>query len=192
MRLLLRLSAAIDRIVTAIGMAGGWIAVPLMAVILYDVVGRRFFNTGSMMIQDLEWHLHGVLFLSAFGFAYLKDAHVRIELLRDGWKVRRRAAIEIAGVVFFIIPLCLLMILHGYDFAERAFLRNEGAPGGVGLPNRWVIKSFLAFGFSVLLLAACSVLIKCVAVLTHPASLGREGAAWLMGEGADPDQIERT
>ena len=133
----------------------------MVAVILYDVIGRRFFNTGSTILQDLEWHLHGALFLLCFGWAYLKDAHVRIEILRERWSPRTRALIEIAGILLFLLPYCALVCWYGYDFVERSFLRNEAAPGGMGLPARWVIKSFLLMSFLLLGAAGLCRLMRC-------------------------------
>ncbi|RDD61499.1 TRAP transporter small permease subunit [Ferruginivarius sediminum] len=178
---LLRLSDRLAAVVTLAGKAAGWLAVAMMVVIVFDVVGRRFFHTGSTMLQDLEWHLHGAMFLLAFGFAYLRDAHVRIELLRERWRARPRAWIEIAGIVLFLLPYCGIVIWFGYDFAERAFVRNEGSMGGMGLPHRWIIKSMLPVGFAVMALAGISVLLRLVAVLADRDADGR-GRAYLMQE----------
>ncbi|HBT42847.1 MAG TPA: C4-dicarboxylate ABC transporter permease, partial [Rhodospirillaceae bacterium] len=57
MRHLLSVSNILKRIVTAIGNVAAWSAVLLMAVILFDVVSRRFFSVGSSELQELEWHL---------------------------------------------------------------------------------------------------------------------------------------
>lgn len=191
MRALLRLSDRIAGALAFVGKAAGWLAVVLMVVIVFDVVGRRFFATGSTKLQDLEWHLHGAMFLLAFAFAYLRDAHVRIELLREHWGARRRAWIEAAGILFFLLPYCVLVIWFGIDFAERAFLRSEGSIGGMGLPHRWIIKSMLPLGFTLLALAGLVVLLRLVAVLTGRDDGGR-GHAFLGHETTVPEDEVTT
>jgi len=192
MTALLKLSDWIAALVTAVGKAVGWLAIVLMVVIVYDVVGRRFFATGSTKLQDLEWHLHGALFLLAFGFAYLRDAHVRIELLRDHWTLKTRAVLEILGIVLFLLPYCGLVIWFGYDFAERAFVRGEGSIGGTGLPHRWIIKSMLPIGFTILALGGLSVLIRLVAFLTGSGPQARRGEAFLAHTSTEPEEDAMT
>lgn len=191
MRALLRLSDRISDVLTLVGKAAGWLAVVLMAVIVFDVVGRRFFATGSTKLQDLEWHLHGAMFLLAFAFAYLRDAHVRIELLRERWHPRRRAWIEAAGILVFLLPYCALVIWFGIDFAERAFLRGEGSIGGMGLSYRWIIKAMLPLGFALLALAGLAVLVRLAAVLTGRDEGGR-GHAFLGHATSGPEDDATT
>jgi hypothetical protein len=60
----------------------GFMLLILTAVIMYDVIGRRFFNTGSFVVSDLKWHLHGAIAILCFGYAYVRDAHVQDRHLR--------------------------------------------------------------------------------------------------------------
>ncbi len=165
MNFLRQISTGIETVVSFFGRAGAWLAIPMMVVILFDVIGRRFFNTGSTALQDLEWHFHGALFLLAFGWAYIRDEHVRIEILRERWRPRTHAVIEILGVVFFLLPYCFVVIWFGIDFVERAYLRNEGAPGGMGLSHRWIIKSFLVIAFILFALAGINRIIRAIDAL---------------------------
>jgi hypothetical protein len=42
---------------------------------------------------------------------------------------RFRLHLEFWAIVLFVFPFCALLFWFGFDFAERAFVRNEG-PGG--------------------------------------------------------------
>jgi len=66
----------------------GWLPLVLMAVILYDVVGRRFFSTGSFKLQELQWHLHGAIAALCFGYTSIENAHVRIDLFSQRMSAR--------------------------------------------------------------------------------------------------------
>ncbi len=140
----------------------------LAAVIIYDVVGRRFFATGSFKLQELEWHLHGAIAVLAFGYAYLKDAHVRIDIFVDKIGNRRRLWLELLAICFFLIPFMLLLLWFGYDFAERSFLRGETSNGGVGLSHRWIIKSTVPVAAFLSILGGLSVALRCVVALARP------------------------
>lgn len=140
----------------------------LAGVILYDVVGRRFFDTGSVLLQELEWHLHGAIAVLAFGYAYLKDAHVRIDVFAQNLQRPTRLKIEIAAILLFLVPFMTLVAIWGYDFAERAFVRGEGSTGGLGLPQRWIIKSAVPVSAVLAILGGLSVALRAAVALRRP------------------------
>ena len=131
-----------------------------MLTILFDVIVRRFITTGSIAIQELEWHFHGALFLLCLGFTYIKDAHVRVDLFRDNFSNKTNRMIEILGCIFFLLPYCAVVIYFGIEFTLRSYLSAEVSAAADGLPLRWVIKSLLPIGFFLLGLSAISVLLK--------------------------------
>ena len=153
----------------------GWLCgillLVLTGVIIYDVIGRKFYDTGSFVLTELEWHLHGAIAVLAFGYAYTRDAHVRIDLLANRLGERLRLRLELGAIVLFLIPFMVLLAWFGLDFATRAFERGEGAPGGLGLPNRWIIKSAIPLSSVLTILAAISVAIRIVVHLRDPARL---------------------
>ena len=159
-KILLNISASLERIVSVIGKIGSWLAVPLMTIIIFDIITRRFFVLGSTKLQELEWHLHTSLFLLVLGYAYLKDAHVRIEIVREKYSVKVKAVLETLGIMIFLIPYTLLVIYFGIDFVQRSFSMNEVSSALTGLSHRWIIKSFIPIGMVLLFLAGFSLLLK--------------------------------
>ncbi|MEO1103150.1 MAG: TRAP transporter small permease subunit [Pseudomonadota bacterium] len=140
----------------------------LAAVILYDVIGRRFFDTGSVFLQELQWHLHGAIAVLAFGYAYLKDAHVRIDVFAIKLEGRTRLKIEIAAILLFLVPFMAYVAFYGYEFAERAFVRGEGSTGGLGVPERWIIKSAVPISAVLAIMGGLSVALKAIVALKRP------------------------
>ncbi|MCG8506239.1 MAG: TRAP transporter small permease subunit [Sphingomonadales bacterium] len=178
MRAALRLAEALSRVVTAIGRVAAWLAVAMMIVILTDVILRRYFVIGSTKLQELEWHLHGVLFLFCLGFAYVKGAHVRIELVRERLSAEARAWLELAGTLLFLLPYCAAILYFGFDYAEMAYRNQEVSASLTGLGARWAIKSTLVVGFALLGLAGVAAALKAAVFLFGPAELaGRTGYA---------------
>jgi TRAP-type mannitol/chloroaromatic compound transport system permease small subunit len=146
----------------------GFMLLLLTAVIMYDVIGRRFFNTGSFVVSDLKWHLHGAIAILCFGYAYVRDAHVRIDIFVHRMTHRFRLHLEFWAIVLFVFPFCVLLFWFGYDFAERAFVRNEGPVGGMGLPNRWIIKAAIPLSAVLTSLGALSVALRIRVALARP------------------------
>lgn len=131
-----------------------------MVTILFDVIGRRFMNTSSVALQELEWHFHGALFLLCLGFTYIQDAHVRVDLLREKFSDKTNRLIEILGCLFLLLPYCGVVIYFGIDFTLKSYLAGETSATADGLPYRYVIKAFLPVGFFLLGLSAFSVLLR--------------------------------
>lgn len=146
----------------------GLLLLVLTVVILYDVIGRRFFATGSFKLQELEWHLHGAIALIACGYAYVKNAHVRVDIFAHKMSERFKIRLELFGVICFLIPFMALLLWFGWEFADRSFVRGESSPGGLGLTNRWIIKSVIPLSALLTILAGLSVALRCIAALRTP------------------------
>lgn len=173
MPVLALLGDGLARIAIAAGRVGSWACVPLVAFIIVDVISRRFFGTGSTMLQELEWHAHALLFLLCLGYAYVRDAHVRIDLVREHLSERARNALELAGCVLVLLPFCAVMIWYGADIAWRSWEQGEGSPNPGGLPHWWVIKSAVPLGLLLLMLAGMAVAIRRFLLLFAPETLAR-------------------
>ena len=155
-----KISKSLEKIVSIFGRLGSWLAIPLISIIIFDIITRRFFVLGSTKLQEMEWHLHTSLFLLVLGYAYLKDAHVRIEIVREKYSVKVKAVLETLGIMMFLIPYTLLVIYFGIDFVQRSFNMNEVSSALTGLSHRWIIKSFIPIGMFLLFLAGVSLLLK--------------------------------
>ncbi|NVJ97591.1 MAG: TRAP transporter small permease subunit [Alphaproteobacteria bacterium] len=146
----------LERLSTSIGRLAAWCIVLLVAVIITDVTLRRWFVIGSTKLQELEWHLHGVLFLLCLGWAYTKNAHVRIELVSERLSARSRAWIELIGCTVFLLPYVAAIVWFGWDYVSYSLAYNESSPSPTGLPDRWIIKSAIVAGFALLGISALS------------------------------------
>jgi len=131
-----------------------------MITIIIDVLGRRFTNTNSIILQELEWHFHGALFLLCLGFTYMKDAHVRVDVIRENLSPRTSHIIEVIGCLFFLLPYCGVVIYFGIEFTLKSYLTGETSAAAEGLPYRFIIKSCLPIGFLLLGISGISILLK--------------------------------
>ena len=175
---MLRQTIWVDKIANAVGRLGSLLILPLIAIIMFDVLTRKFQSVqlaiqdsvlgdyiSPTKLQELEWHLHAVIFFLAFGMAYLANAHVRVDVLREGFSRRRQAWIEFLGLLFFAVPYLCVVLWFGWDFVSRSFLSGEGSDALTGLPYRWIVKSFLLLGLVLTLMVVLSVMAKLFAYL---------------------------
>ncbi|HJT62090.1 MAG TPA: TRAP transporter small permease subunit [Burkholderiales bacterium] len=177
---LLATSRSIERLLHAIAMAAGWLFIVCTVVIVFDVLTRKFGfqipGMGSTRLQELEWHLHTALFSFWLGTAYLKNAHVRIDIAVANTPPRRLAWIELFGLLAFAVPYCLVAIYFSYDFFHTAWKFNEYSDSATGLPWRWIPKGIISIGLILLLAAVVAVGLRLVVYLWGPARLRAEAA----------------
>lgn len=123
---------------------------------------RYLFNSGSIGIQELEWHLFSIIFLLGAAYSLKHDEHVRLDLLYKSKFLtdRHRAFIDAFGSLFILIPFCLLIIISAWPFVTQAYIHNEASPDPGGLTMRWVIKAMIPTGFGLLLLQGLAEAIK--------------------------------
>ena len=164
-KILLIVSNKLESFLEFIGKIGAWLAIPLIGIIIFDIISRRFFVLGSIKLQEMEWHLHAALFLLALGYAYLKNSHVRIEVIRESFGTKLKAILEILGVLIFVLPYTGLIIYFGLDFVSKSYHINEVSAALTGLSHRWIIKSFIPLGMGFLWLAGISVLLRNIVYL---------------------------
>lgn len=165
MRALLTISDALAKLTTGIGQAAAWLFIPLMFVISADVISRRFFTIGSIQLQELEWHLHAILFLMCLGYAYVANSHVRVELLREHYSPRLMALVELFALVFLVLPLFGILIKYSSDLVFRSYVSGERSPHAGGLEYRWMIKFAMPVGFTILALSAVSTVLRCLVLV---------------------------
>lgn len=173
MRTLLTISKTIDAILRAIAVTFGWMFLALVIVIVFDVITRKFgfqlsilgVDLGSTRLQELEWHLHAVLFLTWIGYAYVRNSHVRIDVFTAGLSARKAAWLELIGCAVFALPYLLVALPYAQDFFLTAFVQGESSATPNGLPHRWIVKGFLYLCFITVLLAVISVALRRIVFL---------------------------
>lgn len=182
MESLLRVCDAIDATLKKIAELGGWLFLALVVVICWDILTRKIGfqlpGFGSTPVQELEWHLHGALFLSWLGYAYVRNVHVRIDVFTANMPARRKAWLEIFGIVVFAVPYCLVATYFAFGFAELSFVQGESSAAPNGLGMRWIIKSCLFLGLLLLNFAVVSVLVRHLVFLFGPPDLAARARAF--------------
>jgi TRAP-type mannitol/chloroaromatic compound transport system permease small subunit len=132
----------------------------LTFIVFYDITARKLFHGGSIALQELEWHLYGITFLFGIGYTMAVDKHVRVDILYTHFPKRVKLGINFVAILFFAIPLALLIITQALPFVVDSYLQHEksGDPGG--LCCRWIIKSMMVVAFLVVYLQSIGELRK--------------------------------
>jgi len=159
MNILKTASRWIDNLNEWVGRGVGWVTLALVLVIFVDVVMRYLFNTSYVFTQELEWHLFAFIFLIGAGYTLLHDGHVRVDIIYQRLGLKGRAWINLLGVIFFLIPGCLMVMSTSWKFTVNSFMIMEGSPDPGGIPFRFIVKGCIPAGFFLLLIQGLSLAI---------------------------------
>jgi len=172
-----RFSNAVDRVIVRAGDAASWLWPLLVAVVVLQVVLRYGFGRGSIMLEEIQWHVYAIGFMIGLSYGANADRHVRVDVIAERWSARTRAWIELAGLVAFMLPFVVVIFGAGIPYAKAAwdFSEVSAAPGG--LPFRWVPKSFISIAAALLTLSAIARLSRYLTLLFgFPRPLAGDGS----------------
>jgi TRAP-type mannitol/chloroaromatic compound transport system permease small subunit len=164
LKAMLPASRVVDAVNTWIGKHLAWLIVAAVAVSAANATVRKIFDTSSNSWLELQWILFSVVFLLCSPWTLLANEHIRIDIVNNLLPQRARNIIDAVGHAFFLLPLCIIMILTSIPFFLNSFEVNEQSTNAGGLPQ-WPAKSLIMIAFTLLLIQGLSELVKRIAVM---------------------------
>jgi TRAP-type mannitol/chloroaromatic compound transport system permease small subunit len=183
----LRVTRIIDEISRIVGLAAIWLVLfsalvsAFNAVFRYSIAGmlslERAYGGGvfggmvslytqySNVLSESVWYMFGGMVMLGGAWTLKVNEHVRVDLIYGAISERARTWIDLLGGLFFLMPLCILLIYFTWPWFLQAWTENVMSNASGGLP-RWPIRLMLPLGFGVLMLQGIAEIIKCIAALT--------------------------
>jgi len=155
----------IDRAILGIGNIGAWLIAVLIVAILVQVVMRYVFNKSFVVLEELQWHLYAIIIMLGLSYAFVKDTHIRLDIMHSRFSKPTKEKIEIMGIVGFLWPMIFIFFMHSLNFVAESFRVGERSDAPMGLSCRWLIKSVIPIAFFLLFCASISRLIRAVSNL---------------------------
>jgi TRAP-type mannitol/chloroaromatic compound transport system permease small subunit len=137
----------------------------LVVLVTANVIARYFFASGTVWLQELEWHLLVPIALFGASYALATGDHVRVDMLYERFPPWLRHAVDLLAAVVGIV-VCVLMIKFSVAYVLQSVATLEGSPDPGGLPGRFVLKALIPLGFALLLVQFAAM------GLRHAAHLG--------------------
>lgn len=164
MKAMLKLSGLIDGMHDRLGRGLIWLILAAVIISAGNAIVRKLFNTSSNALLEIQWYLFSTVFMLGAAYAFLKNAHVRIDFISNNLSARARNWIDIVGIVVFLMPLCLMLIKLSWPLFLNAWNSGEMSQNAGGL-IRWPMYFLIPAGMALLLLQGISELIKRIAFL---------------------------
>lgn len=134
-----------DRISNITGKIIAWLTLFMVLLTTVIVVMRYVFDAGMIWMQESVIWMHAAVFMVGAAYTLLHEEHVRVDIFYRKMTPRRRAIVDLVGVVIFLLPLSGYLALMAYDFAAVSWSINETSrePGGLPYPMIPLLKSLV-------------------------------------------------
>ncbi len=119
----------------------------------------------SNVLNESVWYMFGGMVMLGGAWTLKMNEHVRVDLIYGAISERARTWIDLLGGLFFLLPLCLILIYFTWPWFVQAWVQNVTSNAAGGLP-RWPVRLMLPVGFGMLMLQGISEIIKCILALT--------------------------
>lgn len=137
----------IDRFSAATGRAAAWLTLFMVIVTFVVVIMRYVFDAGLIWVQESVVWMHAVVFMVGAAYTLRAEDHVRVDVFYRTMSTRRRAWVDLIGVLVFLLPLCLFLGWKSFDFVTVSWRIHESSRESGGLPYPFIplLKSVLLF-----------------------------------------------
>jgi len=166
---LLRLAAAIDSLNDRLGTVASAMVLAACLTSAVNAALRYAFDLSSNAWLEAQWYLFaGAVMLGAARTLRLNE-HVRVDILYLRLGERGREWLDLAGLVFFLVPSMLAIAWLAWPFCLQSFAVQETSPNAGGL-LRWPVKLLVPAGCALVALQGFSEIVKRVAALSGHAA----------------------
>ena len=138
-------TSALDRFSGFVGRAAAWLTLFMVVVTFVVVVLRYVFDVGFIWLQESVIWMHAAVFMLGAAYTLREDEHVRVDVFYRDMSERRRAWVDLIGVLVFLLPLCVFLAWNSFDFVVQSWKIGESSrePGGLPFPFLPMLKTVI-------------------------------------------------
>lgn len=128
-----------------LGKASAWLTLIMVLVTFVVVVMRYAFDAGLIWLQESVVWMHAFVFMVGAAYTLQQEQHVRVDIFYREMSAKGRAWVDLAGVIVFLLPLCLFLAWKALDYVAVSWKLQEASRESGGLPYPLIplLKSIL-------------------------------------------------
>ncbi len=154
--------AAIDRLNEQVGRAVAWLTLSMVLVTVIVVVLRYGFSVGFIWMQESVRFMYAAVFLLGAGYTLKHDGHVRVDMLYDRMRPYCKAWVDLAGTLFFLLPVCASVLYFSWDYVLNSWADLEGSIEERGLHAVYLLKTCIWLFSGLLILQGLATIVRSV------------------------------
>lgn len=155
-----KIASFINHLNESIGKTIAWGALAAVLLTFAVVVLRKFFDWGSIGLQEAALYFHALLFMAGAAYTFKHDGHVRVDIFYQKLTPKKQAWINLLGSLFLLIPFSVFVLWVSADYVGNSWQQLESSREAGGLPLVFILKSFIPLMGVLLLLQGISACIR--------------------------------
>ena len=171
MRVLVGFVRAVDGLNEWTGRLVAWLTLATVLVCAAVVVLRYAFAVGFIWLQELYVWCYALVFMLGAGFALKHGGHVRVDIFYANLSVRAKAAVDLFGTLFFLLPWLAVVAIVSWPYIGASWQILEPSAQTGGMPGLFLLKSALGVFCVLLGLQGLAVAARSLLVLMGRADL---------------------
>lgn len=160
--MILSISNRLDAFTERIGQVSSWLIFILVLMVSGDVLFRYFFHVSSIAEQELQWHILAAIAMFGSAFTFQQGEHVRVDLFYHHYNDKVKIWMDILIPLLIIIPFSVFIIYLSSQYVMQSYTTGEVSPDPGGLPFRYLVKSLIPLGFTLILIQGLAVLLRAI------------------------------
>ena len=141
--ILTKIADQLDRVLDRLGQAISWLNLLMAIIVLVIVILRYWLSIGSVALQESITYLHAALFMLGISYTLQHNGHVRVDIFYRNFSARRRALVDLAGLIMFLIPTCVLIIVGSWDYVNASWATGERSEESSGIAFVYGLKTLM-------------------------------------------------
>ena len=127
----------------AIGRAASWLMLFMVLAAVTVAVLRYVFSIGFVWMQESYLWMHGALIMLGAAYTLRHGGHVRVDVFYGRMTPRRRALIDMAGVLLFLLPLVSVVFYISLPYVAESWQKRESSFQAGGMPGVYLLKTLI-------------------------------------------------
>jgi len=141
------------------GLSVSWLVVPLVFVMVYEVIARKFF-TPTTWAFDSAYILYGTHFMLAAAYCLYRGKHVRTDVWYGSWSPRTQGLVDSILYLFLFLPGMAFFFWLSWEYFHESLLIWERSTFSPWRPIIWPFKLVIPVSVALLILQGIAELLK--------------------------------
>lgn len=147
----------------------GWMIIPMIFSLSYEVVARYVFGAPTMWAYDMTFMLYGAFFMLGAAYTLQRRGHIRTDMYYGNWSPKKQAIVDIICYVIFFYPLVFIFVVTGWTYFWQAFTTNEKFVSSPWMPITWPFKLVIPLTGLLLAIQGVAEILKCISAIAEDA-----------------------
>lgn len=150
----------IDTIGEWSGKIVGWLIIPLIFGLSYEVIVRYGFHSPTIWAFDLAYMLYGSLFMLGSIYTLRKNGHIRTDMFYERWSPKRQGWVNAISYLFLFFPGMIFFFISGLEAAIHSWSILEKSDFSPWRPPLYPFKTVIPVTAFFLILQGISEFLK--------------------------------